>query len=111
MIWAPQSSRLRAMAVRITVLTGIFPPDVGGPATSVPDLVRQLARQGRKPAVVTLAEGLGAADDDPCRVIRVPRDMAWPRRAGRVVRAVYATEPDVVLANGLHLESTLVLGV
>lgn len=99
------------MALRVTVLTGIFPPDIGGPATSVPDLVRQLEQEGRDVAVVTLADGACTADVDPCSIVRIPRNMARLRRAQEVVRAVHQTKPDVVLANGLHLESAVVFGV
>jgi glycosyltransferase involved in cell wall biosynthesis len=99
------------MPLRVTVLTGIFPPDIGGPATSVPDLVRQLAREGREVTVVTLADGSGAADVDPCPIVRVPRNLTRVRRTWEIVRAVHRTKPDVVLANGLHTESALVLGV
>jgi glycosyltransferase involved in cell wall biosynthesis len=102
---------LCAMPRRFTVLTGIFPPDIGGPATSVPDLVGQLAQEGREVAVVTLADGAGTADPDPCPIVRIPRSMARPRRAREVIRAVHQTKPDVVLANGLHVEAALVLRV
>jgi len=99
------------MPLRVTVLTGIFPPDIGGPATSVPDLVGQLAREGRKVAVVTLADDAVTVDVDPYPIVRIPRRMARLRRAREVVRAVQQTKPDVVLANGLHMESALIVGV
>ena len=96
------------MPLRVTVLTGIFPPDIGGPATSVPDLVRQLAQEGREIAVVTLADDPGTADADPFPIIRIPRCITRLRRVREVVRAVRQTRPDVVLANGLYVESVLV---
>lgn len=99
------------MPLRVTVLTGIFPPDIGGPATSVPDLVGQLAQEGQEVAVVTLADGAGKGGADPCPIVRIPRHMARLRRAKKVVSAVHQTKPDVVLANGLHVESALVIGV
>jgi glycosyltransferase involved in cell wall biosynthesis len=99
------------MGFRVTVLTGIFPPEIGGPATSVPDLIRQLVRQGREPAVVTLADLAETTDGDPCPIIRIPRSLPRLRRVREVVRAVHVTKPDVVLANGLHVESAFVVGV
>jgi glycosyltransferase involved in cell wall biosynthesis len=95
---------------RVTILTGIFPPDIGGPATSVPGLVRVLDAKGWDATVVTLADDLAADDSDPCRVVRVPRARRWPLRAGAVARAVTRSRPDVVLANGLHLESAVISG-
>jgi glycosyltransferase involved in cell wall biosynthesis len=94
------------MAARITVLTGIFPPDIGGPATSVPELVAWLATDGWHPTVVTLADAEGDSSDEA--VIRIPRRLPWPRRAAAIVRAVAKSRPDVVFANGLHLESALI---
>ena len=99
------------MPLRVTVLTGIFPPDIGGPATSVPDLVRQLARHEREVAVVTLADDPAPIDADPCLVVRIPRRTARLRRVLEFVRAVNRTKPDIVLANGMHMESALIVGV
>jgi glycosyltransferase involved in cell wall biosynthesis len=98
------------MRSRVTVLTGIFPPDIGGPATSVPDLTRRLAEDGREVVVVTLADDAGVVSTEPFTVVRIPRRMTRVRRAREVVRAVHRTKPDVVLANGLHVESALVTG-
>jgi glycosyltransferase involved in cell wall biosynthesis len=97
--------------VRVTILTGIFPPDIGGPATSVPNLAEELAQKGRAITIVTLADDPRAVDVDSIPVVRIPRSMARLRRAREVVRAVYHTKPDVVLATGLHVESALLAGV
>jgi glycosyltransferase involved in cell wall biosynthesis len=98
------------MATRVTVLTGIFPPDIGGPATSVPELVRGLAEEDWDPTVVTLADTIGPhADTIP--VVRVPRGMPWPRRALAIGGAVRRSRPEIVFANGLHLESAFLRDV
>jgi glycosyltransferase involved in cell wall biosynthesis len=97
------------VAIRVTILTGIFPPDIGGPATSVPELVGWLAENDWDPAVVTLGEANETARET-FPVARVPRRLSWARRALAVSRAVRRSRPEVVLANGLHLESTLVSG-
>jgi glycosyltransferase involved in cell wall biosynthesis len=94
------------MKRRVVILTGIFPPDIGGPATSVPELARSLRGEGYGVAVVTLSESdLGGAD--PCPVIRVPRQLSRGRRTTAVWRAALSARPSVVFANGLHLESAL----
>jgi glycosyltransferase involved in cell wall biosynthesis len=93
------------VATRVTILTGIFPPDIGGPATSVPELVEWLANNGWDPTVVTLADATESGGGDQVPVIRVPRGFPWPRRALAINRAVQSSRPQVVLANGLHLES------
>ena len=91
--------------MRIAILTGIFPPDIGGPATSVPQIVTCLEDEGHSVSVVALAERTDRSRDDSCEVVRVARALPWPRRALAVLRATAALRPDVVLANGLHLES------
>jgi glycosyltransferase involved in cell wall biosynthesis len=96
---------------RVTVLTGIFPPDIGGPATSVPALARYLAEAGRPVTVVTLADRPVSSASDPCRVVRIRRGSPMMQRVWAVRKALLETTPDVVLANGLHLEATLALHV
>jgi glycosyltransferase involved in cell wall biosynthesis len=99
------------MSLRVTILTGIFPPDIGGPATSVPNLAEALSRDGRQVVVITLADDPGVAEAHQYPVVRIPRKMARLRRARDVVQAIRLTKPDIVLANGLHLESALIVGV
>jgi glycosyltransferase involved in cell wall biosynthesis len=94
---------------RVAILTGIFPPDIGGPATSVPELASWLAGNGWDPTIVTLADSVTNRPGD--HVVRVPRTLSWPRRARAVQRAVRESRPAVVFANGLHLESAFIMGI
>jgi glycosyltransferase involved in cell wall biosynthesis len=96
---------------RIAILTGIFPPDIGGPATSVPDLASALHFRGDAVTVVTLADHPGSPLEDDYEVVRIHRALPLPRRIASVVSAVRRAHPEVVLANGLHLESALLPGV
>ena len=43
--------------MRIAFLTGIWPPDVGGPATHGPDFSRFLSGRGHHVHVVTMGDG------------------------------------------------------
>lgn len=36
-----------ASAMRLLIITGIFPPDIGGPATYVPQIASALAERGK----------------------------------------------------------------
>jgi glycosyltransferase involved in cell wall biosynthesis len=96
---------------RVAVLTGIFPPDIGGPASSVPRLARSLGNAGYEVTVVTLGESTDQSPDDPCRVIRVKRGLPPWRRLPAVIRSTIRSRPDVVFANGLHAESALLPSV
>jgi glycosyltransferase involved in cell wall biosynthesis len=75
----------------------------------VPELAAWLAENDWQPTIVTLGDSaVGSPGNTP--VVRVPRSLPWPRRAEAIRRAVRGSRPEVVLANGLHLESTLVFG-
>jgi glycosyltransferase involved in cell wall biosynthesis len=43
--------------VRVLIVTGIWPPDVGGPASHAPELAQHLLARGHEVAVVTTADG------------------------------------------------------
>lgn len=45
-----------AYASRILIITGIFPPDIGGPATYVPQMATALAERGHSITVMTLSD-------------------------------------------------------
>lgn len=96
--------------MRILIVTGIFPPDIGGPATYVPQIAEGLAQRGHAVTVVTLSDRLDHEDGGyPFRVIRLPRRAFRPWRMGRTVLVLLrlGRRADVLFVNGLALESVL----
>jgi glycosyltransferase involved in cell wall biosynthesis len=96
--------------VRILIVTGIFPPDIGGPATYVPQIAEGLAQRGHAVTVVTLSDRFDHEDGVyPFRVIRLPRRAFKPWRMGRTVLVLLrlGRRADVLFVNGLALESAL----
>ena len=96
--------------MRILIVTGIFPPDIGGPATYVPQIAEGLAQRGHAVTVVTLSDRLDHEDGGyPFRVIRLPRRAFRPWRMGRTVLVLLRLghRADVLFVNGLPLESAL----
>ncbi len=88
--------------MRIAIVTGIYPPDVGGPATHAFDLRAELSGHGHEPTVVTLWHG-----DRPSiapGLVRFPRRWPWPVRLAAVAAwlATNGGAYDVVYATGLH---------
>src|SRR5262249_28548490 len=89
----------RRFAMRILMLSGIWPPDVGGPATHGPDFARFLVARGHEVRVVTMADG--EVTDRPCAVdtvsrgrpfvVRYPEVALRGARLGRRSDVVYAT--------------------
>lgn len=97
--------------IRITLVAGIFPPDIGGPARSVPKISREIMSRGHHVDVLCLSDDPHAAARDVYAfpVCRLRRSEALPVRALRTVVTAYrmARQSDVVYANGLGLEAWL----
>jgi len=88
--------------MRIAFLTGIWPPDVGGPATHGPDFSRFLVARGHEVRVVTMGDGEPTVR--PCEVEVVPRRFPFPIRYGLVALrgARAAQKADVLYASGTY---------
>ena len=85
--------------MRIAFLTGIWPPDVGGPATHGPDFSRFLVGRGHTVRVVTMGDG--EPTERPCEVDVVSRKLPFPLRYGLVALrgARAARSADVLYAS------------
>ncbi|MDI6854145.1 MAG: glycosyltransferase family 4 protein [Deltaproteobacteria bacterium] len=98
------------MTRKILLVTGIFPPDIGGPATYVPRIAEALTQRGHQITVITLSERLEHDDSSfPFKVIRLPRRLAKPLRRFKAIRTILAAgrSADVIFVNGLPLEAVL----
>lgn len=96
--------------MRILIVTGIFPPDIGGPATYVPQVAKGLVERGHEITVVTLSHRLDHDDGAyPFRVVRLRRGEFKPLRVLRTVLTLLrlGRSHDVLFVNGLALESVL----
>lgn len=97
--------------MRILVVTGIFPPDHGGPASYVPTIARGLQQRGHEiVAVITLSERLDHDDRHyGFPVLRLPRTYFRPLRWVKTVLEItrQARRADVIYLNGLVLEGIL----
>ena len=57
-------------AVKVLIVSGIWPPDVGGPASHAPEVARFLHERGHEVEVVTTADAPPAARPYPVRWVR-----------------------------------------
>ncbi len=101
------SSRLHLK--KILLVTGIFPPDDGGPATYVSTIAAHLTSLNISVEVITYSNSTVASDKYPFRVHRISRKMPYPFR---VVAAFYriltcAATSDLVFVNGLYTPALL----
>ncbi len=87
--------------MRAVVVSGIWPPDVGGPASHAPALARFLVRRGHAVEVVTTAASAPAAEAFPVRWVsrRLPPGARHAAVVARVARA--ARGADVVYATSM----------
>jgi glycosyltransferase involved in cell wall biosynthesis len=97
--------------VRVVVVSGIWPPDVGGPASHAPALAAALLEAGHQVEVVTTADR--APDPRPYPVRWVERSRPAPLRQLAVVREVHraARRADRVYATTMVRRSSLGAGL
>lgn len=100
---------MRPVRLRVCLVSGIFPPDIGGPATFVPKLASSLQERGHEVNVVTLGDRPERGPAFPFAVTRIRRRLAKWRRVPATVRAIAsaASYADVIYANGLYLEAVV----
>jgi len=96
--------------MKILLITGIYPPDIGGPATYIPELANYLTNQGHKVRILTLAENVKKSKDELTHVIRVQRKMVKiPRMLITIWKIIWTPSDYKIFANGLHEEVGLSL--
>jgi len=88
--------------MRILLLTGIWPPDVGGPATHGPDFARFLRDRGHQVEVVTMGDT--APSEQPVPVHWVTRSLPFVARYPLVAAegARRARRADVIYATATY---------
>jgi glycosyltransferase involved in cell wall biosynthesis len=91
--------------VNVTLITGIFPPDIGGPATFIPKFARYLQSRNHTVRVITLADQPKLKVKKDFKVVRLRRRIFLPLRFFIVFLKVLTLSSDTTLfANGLHEE-------
>jgi glycosyltransferase involved in cell wall biosynthesis len=93
--------------VRVLVVSGIWPPDVGGPASHAPDVAGFLRSRGHEVEVVVTASTAPAPEAYPVRWIRrsLPKGAIHARTGLEVARR--AARADVVYTTGMFGRSAL----
>jgi glycosyltransferase involved in cell wall biosynthesis len=90
-----------------TLVSGIYPPDIGGPATFIPQFAKELIGQGHNVSVVSLRSPKLSqrqfTDWDEFFISRnIPLPIRFPLTVLRIIRV--ARNSEVIFANGLHQE-------
>src|SRR4051794_22378124 len=97
--------------MRIVFLTGIWPPDIGGPATHGPEFSRFLVDHGHEVVVVTMGDGEPGVR--PCEVVVVSRAQRFPVRYGRLAleSSRRARTADLVYATATYAAASFASSV
>jgi glycosyltransferase involved in cell wall biosynthesis len=96
--------------MNVLMISGIFPPDIGGPATYVPVISSELVNRGHKVKLVTLSDTLNHDDRSySFPVQRIRRSLFKPVRflltVIRILRE--GRTAQVLYVNGLYLEAVV----
>ena len=96
--------------MNLLVVTGIFPPDRGGPASYVPRIAGAFARRGHSVEVLCLSDRVDHDDSGyPFRLHRIRRGLFWPWRIVLTTFTIWRTglRHGLIYVNGLGAESAL----
>ena len=90
--------------LKILIVAGIFPPDIGGPASYIPLLSKYLIKQGHTITVICFSDvnNHDFDDQEPYEIIRIKRRDSIIRREFQTIKTInrYAKESDLIYANG-----------
>jgi glycosyltransferase involved in cell wall biosynthesis len=93
--------------VKVLIVSGIWPPDVGGPASHAPDVAAFLLDRGHEVEVVTTADAPPAARSYPVRAIPRRHRVGVRHYRGAALVHHRARESDVVYTTGMFGRSAL----
>ena len=96
--------------MKILVTVGIFPPDIGGPATFVPAIVNHLQNEHNyEIEILTLSENKNLKMKDELFVNRIDRNLPLVYRWLTTILTIYklGKNKDLIFVNGLGTETTI----
>lgn len=90
--------------MNVTLVSGIYPPDIGGPATYIPGLAQYLHESNERVRVVSLTNGKSKKIQYPWNTYLVSRKFGRISRFMVVLLAILRIKTDVFFVNGMHEE-------
>ena len=93
--------------MNILLITGIFPPDIGGPANFIPLLASRLTQDQYNVTVVTLGKSFSKFERDGYKVLRIRRKIPKPLRSLIAILTIFylSKRNSYIFANGMHEEA------
>ena len=95
--------------MNILITVGIFPPDIGGPASFVPKISNFLIENGHNVKIICLSDVSNNNIEDNLDVIRIRRSDSLPIRWIKTIYQIVKNgrNSDLIFVNGLGVESTI----
>ena len=95
--------------MNILITVGIFPPDIGGPASFVPKISDFLVNNGHDVKIICLSEDENINIEDKLNVIRIKRSNKLPIRWLKTIYQIIKNgiKSDLIFVNGLGIESAV----
>ncbi len=96
--------------MNILIITGIFPPDIGGPATYIPAIAESLTSVGHTVRVITLSNSIKTDRSEyKFPVVRIKRGIPKIIRVIITIFSIirFGKRADIIYVNGLALESVM----
>ena len=92
--------------MKILLTTGIYPPDIGGPATFIPEIASTLVEMGHQVTILTLTNDSDRVENSPFITHFISRNRLRIHRQIKTVFFLvkYLKNVDLIFANGLHEE-------
>ena len=93
----------------ILITVGIFPPDIGGPASFVPKIAKYLINKGHNVKIICLSDKKHLTYKDDINVIRINRSLPIIFRWLKTIVKIYnnSKKSDLIFVNGLGTETTI----
>ena len=92
--------------MKILITVGIFPPDIGGPASFVPKIANLLVDSGYSVTVICLTEK-HLFDNEKYKVVRILRKqnliIRWIKTIFYILK--HGLKSNLIFVNGLPMES------
>lgn len=98
--------------MKILIISGVFPPDIGGPASYVPVMARELSEKGHEAGVLCLSDSMDIDDSTyEFSVTRIKRGLFKPYRVIKTIIKIFnmLDKCDVAYVNGLGFEASIAL--
>ena len=96
--------------MKVLVTVGIFPPDIGGPATFVPKIVNYFQNElNYEIEILTLSDNKNSNINDDFSVKRIDRNLPIIYRWLKTIFTIYklGKNKDLIFVNGLGTETTI----